>query len=187
MDSSEDLDRCGGAVHGTPTVTLFSAHREIRGHIRVIWNLAELMKHERETIVRSATLASSCLQRGLRIHRQDEELSVFPRLEQAFPGLSRRIKQVHDQHEIEEASVSTVASLCERLSAEPSFLESVRSELRLAVRHLTVSLETHMSFEERQLFPALVHLPENMQNSILAEMRERRHDFDSIPTSGDTL
>lgn len=112
---------------------------------------------------------------------------MLPRLATAFPGLAERIRQVQEQHTQEDESVFSVVTMCERLSAEPAFIQSIRSELRLAVRHVTVSLETHMSFEERQLFPALVHLPQDMQTSILSEMQHRRQKLGSIPPTGGSL
>lgn len=159
----------------SPMHLLLACHERIRKYLKICWRLGEAELHDLEAIQNSARDAATYFLEALPLHMLDEHDSIMPRLSGLSPAMDAALARMQREHLLEEDTVRELIGHCELLSESPLRLESIREDLRQCVRRLTVTLESHLSGEEREIFPALQDLPEAVQTEMVAEMRARRN------------
>lgn len=161
----------------SPMQLLLACHQRIRKYLKICWRLGEAEMHDLDAIQNSARDAAKYFLEALPLHMLDEHDSIMPRLSGLSPSMDAALARMQREHLLEEGTVRELVGYCEVLSEAPLSLESIREDLRQCVRLLTVALESHLSGEEREIFPALLDLPVEVQKEIVTEMRARRnHD-----------
>jgi iron-sulfur cluster repair protein YtfE (RIC family) len=109
------------------------------------------------------------LQRAIVRHEDDEEESVFPRLEQ-HPALRPLLNRLRGDHESQRKLVGRLA----KLVADHTAPESAAGLERVATALRTSYLD-HIKREDHQLLPAIArHIDAETQAEIAMEMAERR-------------
>ncbi len=162
----------------TPMALLLACHERIRKFLKIAWKLGEASIEEYEAVRNSARDAAHYFSESLPLHMEDEHDSILPRLAGSSPRMDAALARMHREHLEEEAAVLELIGYCKALSENPAHLDNIRDGLRECVRRLTVKLESHLSGEEREIFPALADLPDDVQQTIVLEMRARRSRTD---------
>jgi hemerythrin-like domain-containing protein len=164
-------------IDESPMQLLLACHGRIRKYLKICWQLGEAGLQDLEAIQNSARDSAKYFLEALPLHMLDEHDSIMPRLSGLSPRMDAALARMQLEHLLEEDTVRELVGYCETLSGAPLRLEAIREDLRQCVRRLTVTLESHLSGEEREIFPALLDLPIAVQTEIVAEMRARRnHD-----------
>lgn len=158
----------------TPMQLLLACHARIRKFLKVAWKLGEATDEDPEAIKNSARDTARYFSQALPLHMDDEHDSIMPRLIGSSESMDAALERMQREHLEEEGAVAELVEYCEVLSKNPADLEQIRENLRQCVRKLTVKLESHLSGEEREIFPALAALPADVQSTIVVEMRARR-------------
>ncbi|MEZ4462503.1 MAG: hemerythrin domain-containing protein [bacterium] len=159
----------------SPMALLLACHDRIRQNLKVCWKLAEADEQDVDAIRNSARNAATYLTQALPLHMEDERDSVMPRLLGQSDRLDRALICMEREHQSEVSRVQDLLRLLLRLAQDPKSLSVIRSELSFTVRHLTVSLESHLTREEKEIFPLLAALDQEEQDTIVFEMRRRRN------------
>ena len=163
---------------------LLEAHIEVRQVVSMAESLSEgsATAGARET----ATTISDHVEWLLPMHRDDEELSVAPRLLGRHPVVDNALSQMKRQHLALDGPLARVRLLCRVLAGDISRLHALRFELGAAAKDLRARLAEHHAFEESIVFPALKRfLYVDELESIGTEMRARRAP--SLPASPPSL
>lgn len=158
----------------SPTALLLACHDRIRLNLKICWKLAEASVGESDAIRNSARNAATYFTQALPLHMEDEHASVMPRLRGRSDRLDHALSCMEREHESEESRVQELIALLTRLADDPTSIEKLRAELSVCIRHLTVSLESHLAREEKEVFPPLTDLSQEEQDAIVHEMRQRR-------------
>jgi hemerythrin-like domain-containing protein len=115
---------------------------------------------------------------ALRMHEEDEERSLFPRLVARSPALGPTVERLRADHQAQQARVGEVLATCEELLASPERFAARRGALGAAAWALLDSWEVHLALEEAELFPAVrTALTSAERAAIEDEMRARRADL----------
>lgn len=152
---------------------LLACHARIRRFTR---GALALLEAEVPAIVVAATARAlvDYFGRALRLHSQDEDLSLRPRLE-AGGHLSWETAAIAAQHERIHALVDQLLVRWEVIAREPDRLGDERAGLLAPTVELGELFEAHLSLEEERVFPHVRELlTEEMDREIVREMRERR-------------
>jgi iron-sulfur cluster repair protein YtfE (RIC family) len=110
--------------------------------------------------------------RGLPFHTRDEDESILPRL--VDPELAIALDRMHREHLEHEPLVQKVVASCRDLVDAPSRWRELRTVVAGAAGALSPIMATHLLQEERDLFPAVERLGDDVQARILEEMDARR-------------
>ncbi|MBX3204850.1 MAG: hemerythrin domain-containing protein [Labilithrix sp.] len=143
-----------------------------RSHRRLEEACEALSVAAREHDIETASDVCAFFARQVRRHEEDEERSLFPRLESAgasaeLRALLARLTEDHRKHE------SLHARLEEAVSGR--FEGDVWSELSLVAASLTEAYRAHLEEEERELLPAAkALLATDALDAMSAEMAARR-------------
>lgn len=105
---------------------------------------------------------------GFRLHVEDEEVDIAPRIARAAAA------QLVAEHHGHLRDLTELLALCAELERQPEQLPAVAAALRATVGRLTVQLEAHLEFEERMIFPAIRALHRDQRDAIREAMRLRR-------------
>lgn len=158
----------------TPTNLLLACHERIRRFMKLAWKIADADGEDPDALRNSAQAVATYLTQALPLHMLDEHDSILPRLSGRTPDLDRALERMDREHVEEETAVAELVRLCRIIVEDPKRLDDIREELRLCTRHLTVRLESHLSGEEREIFPIVQTLDEETQAEIVREIRQRR-------------
>ncbi len=162
-------------IDESPMQLLLACHERIRKYLKICWRLGEAEMDDLDAIQNSARDAAKYFLEALPLHMLDEHDSIMPRLSGLSQAMDAALARMQREHLLEEDTVQELIGYCDSLSEAPLRLESIREDLRQCVRRLTVTLESHLSGEEREIFPALLELPIAVQTEIVTEMRARRN------------
>jgi hemerythrin-like domain-containing protein len=110
--------------------------------------------------------------RGLPFHTRDEEESILPLL--VAPELAPALDRMHREHLEHDALVQRIVASCRDLRDAPSRWQESRIAVAAAAGALAPLMATHLAQEERDLFPAIEQLSDDVQARILEEMDARR-------------
>lgn len=150
--------------------------RLLECHVRIREMLAmgeaiEQLGSEEETMAAAERLGRY-FTRGLPFHTRDEDESILPRL--VAPELAGPLDRMHREHLEHEPLVREVVASCRDLVDAPAHWQELRTAVARATRALSPMMATHLREEERDLFPAIERLGDDVQARILEEMDERR-------------
>jgi hemerythrin-like domain-containing protein len=112
---------------------------------------------------------------ALRVHEEDEERSLFPRLLARVPSLAQTIRSLREAHEAHAVRVGALVALCQELQTWPERFPVLREEVAQAAAALAEAWQVHLTTEETELFPsARTMLTAEDRAAIREEMRARR-------------
>jgi len=144
--------------------------RDCHGRIRSMLALAERLVAADEVAEAEVADASTRVHRyfavSLPLHLEDEEESIKPRLP-AGEALELMSRQHIDHDRMLQLLLAHWAALAQHPRGE-------RRLLRQELAALAGDLEAHLQLEERDVFPAIAALPNDVQAAIVAEMEARR-------------
>ena len=154
---------------------------ECHGRIRRFLIMARTLIDAPATTARSEIVAvAGQIERyfaeGFRLHVQDEEVDIAPRIARKA---ACRLLVEHDAHVHDIAELITA---CACLVRHPEQLATIAIAMRPTIARLAVQLEAHLEFEERVVFPAIRALPEEERDAIRRAMRARREQSPSTRT-----
>lgn len=147
-----------------PVSLLLACHDRIRRATRGVLTLSEGSLGRAEYAALSASVVRY-FEEALPHHRDDEEISVVPRLLGRSPDVDAALALMIDEHRAHEPILSGI-------------LRSLRDHeapSKEAAQLLSSHFQSHLEAEERVIFPALDQLlqPED-RDRLLREMRARR-------------
>jgi hemerythrin-like domain-containing protein len=105
---------------------------------------------------------------GFRLHVEDEEVEIAPRIAR---DAARQLRLEHDAH---VHDLAELIACCARLVRHPEQLATIASAMQPTIARLAVTLEAHLEFEERVVFPAIRALAPEQRDAIRRAMRARR-------------
>ncbi len=166
-------------VKAAPAGDVVDALLECHARIRSFSALALRLSRAGELAEGEARDAAAAVHRyfaqALPLHARDEEDSILPRLrgrEQALDAALEAMQREHGEH---GPVVARVLAACAAVAERPAELPRVASALEAAAVELERHFAVHLDAEERLVFPALrAHLPREVHQAVLAEMRARR-------------
>jgi len=164
-----------GPVDESPMQLLLACHARIRKYLKICWKIGEADTSDLEAIRNSARDSAKYFSEAMPLHMEDEHHSLTPRLAGTSDRMDAALARMQREHLHEENTVLELIDYCRTLSEKPEHLETIREDLRQCVRRLTVALESHLSGEEREIFPALMDLSKDIQAEMVLEMRARRN------------
>lgn len=155
---------------------LLSCHQKIRDITALTKRLVSAEAASLSEIPEAAERAHRYFTIALPLHERDEEDSLFPRLFGREPTLDQALLTMKEDHQSINEQLSGLVPALARLIQAPSSLLSLRADLTLWVERLSALWETHLTREERIIFPAAERfLSLEELATILEEMKERRH------------
>jgi len=151
---------------------LQGCHINIRRFLATARALASEKPATRDDVAATASSISRYFREGLPLHVADEDESVAPRLGAiAPPALLQRLDIDHASH---VGLTHRLVDLCDELGQIPDRRTEIAQRLGPAAADLSQTLETHLLWEEENLFPLLTRLHTDDHLAILGEMRRRR-------------
>lgn len=149
---------------------LLECHVRIREMLTMGQTIEELGSAEETTA--AADRLGRYFTRGLPMHTRDEDESVLPRL--VGPEFATALDRMHREHREHEPLVQEVVDSCRDLLDEPSGWQELRAIVAGASEALSPIMASHLLQEERDLFPGVQRLGDDVQARILEEMEMRR-------------
>lgn len=149
------------------------------GRIRMVTELAGKLSlaagaDERE-IVDVARRVERFYSIGIRLHAEDEDQSMMPRLLPLVPpDIERALMRMNAEHLVVDELSLVLADLCRRLFEEPGRFRELSPALRACVREVEVMWASHLVLEERVIFPRLSLVPAETRRVMADEIRARR-------------
>jgi hemerythrin-like domain-containing protein len=153
-----------------PIGMLVACHRRIEKHLAIVARSLGALRGGDAALVHEARRALRVAQLYFDgpavLHAQDEEASLFPRLQHAL------VHELALEHREHEAIYLALRSVMERLQSEVT--PALCDELELHLTALTHVYMDHMRREEDELFPVARRLELREMRAIGLEMRLRR-------------
>lgn len=112
------------------------------------------------------------LKRSVVRHEEDEEESVFPRL-QSHPTLRPLLQRLRDDHASQRKLVTKLAKLMEQRDQPGTLTRLQRTSHSLIAAYLD-----HIAREDRQLLPAIARYCSSIDEAQMAEEMTARRDSD---------
>ena len=153
---------------------LLAAHKRITRFLELASKLAGVPEMSPSDLAATANTLRDYFQHSLPLHETDEALSLWPRLVGRDPKLDSVIAQLEKDHGLAEVPRRGIVDVCRYVARAPQTLPTLAVSLREHVKLLKELLASHVSIEERLVFPALSALDLKVQDEVLAEMRKRR-------------
>lgn len=153
---------------------LLAAHHRIIRFLELASKLAGVPELSPSDLASTANTLREYFQHALPLHETDEALSLWPRLLGQDPKLDAVITRLEKEHGLAEVPRRGIVDVCRYVARAPQTLPTLAVSLREHVKLLKELLASHMSVEERLLFPAVRALDPAAQEQVLAEMRKRR-------------
>ena len=112
---------------------------------------------------------------SLPLHVADEEESILPRLRGRSTPLDEAMNVMHQEHERHKPELDSLLRLCRTLQKDPQQLPELRETLRATAATLEREFLTHLTQEEKIIFPAIrTMLGAEDREAMLRELRARR-------------
>jgi len=166
--------RIGHKASSESAISLLQGcHSNIRRFLATTRALASDKAATPEDVAGTALSVSRYFREGLPLHVADEEQSVAPRLRDVAPAGELIVRLLSD-HASHPALLEHVVELCDELGQAPERRVNIAPRLGPAAADLSQSLESHLAWEEADLFPLLPRLTPDDHLAILGEMRRRR-------------
>lgn len=153
---------------------LLATHRRITRFLELASTLANVPELSPPDLASIANTLRDYFQHSLPLHETDEALSLWPRLLGKDPKLDAVIAELEKAHGLAEVPRRGIVDVCRYVARAPQTLPTLAVSLREHVKLLKELLASHVSIEERLVFPAVGALEPKVQDDVLAEMRKRR-------------
>jgi hemerythrin-like domain-containing protein len=153
---------------------LLGSHHRITRYLELASTLAGVPEMSPPDLASTANSLRDYFQHMLPLHETDEALSLWPRLIGRDPQLDAVIAQLEKEHGLAEVPRRGIVDVCRYVARAPQTLPTLAVSLREHVKLLKELLASHMSTEERLVFPAVNALDPAAKSEVLAEMRKRR-------------
>ncbi len=154
---------------------LLDCHARIREMLALAGRLAEEPRPGDDEIVEAAERVRRYFQRSLRLHVEDEEESILPRLLERAPDAAAALERMHAEHEEHETLVASLVECCDRLREDPARWQEIHEALGRHAAELGAEMEVHLAEEEKDVFPRIASaLDETTCAQIVEEMQRRR-------------
>ncbi len=153
---------------------LLASHKRINRFLELASRLADLPEMSPSDLAVMANSLRDYFQHALPLHETDEALSLWPRLLGREPRLDAVIAQLEKDHGLAEVPRRGIVDVCRYVARAPQTLPPLAVSLREHVKLLKELLASHLSIEERLVFPAVGALDPGAQAEVLSEMRKRR-------------
>ncbi len=125
-------------------------------------------------IVRASEDCERYFTTSLRLHIEDEERSIEPRLRLADPACSSSLDAMTTQHKEHAPLLDSLCESLRRLRESPANA-SLREAAGATAIKLSALFEEHLTLEETIIFPAVQRaLSPEVQRTIVNEVRARR-------------
>ena len=156
---------------------LLGCHHRIREHLALARRLAHASTNTSHDSIRAAAArVRTYFAVAFPLHRDDEEVDIFPRLLGRSDALDEAIGRLVHDHEEHDAAVAAVVAICQTLERDPALLREHAGDLAARTRSLETELEAHIKLEETTVFPAISRMSAHEREEIHARMRTRRGD-----------
>ena len=154
---------------------LLACHHRVREHLAIARRLAQAPAEPPLDSIRAAACrVRTYFSTAFRLHRQDEEQDIFPRLLGRSDELDAAVGELLHDHEDHERHIAAIVELCAVLEHHPSRLPAVAADLAEHVHVLEGELTAHILLEEQTMFPAIAKMSEAEREQIHECMRARR-------------
>ncbi|MBS2028513.1 MAG: hemerythrin domain-containing protein [Deltaproteobacteria bacterium] len=152
-----------------PLGFLLECHGRIRHFMGLADRLAKLNDVGPSERAQAATAVHRYFTVAFHLHASDEDELLIPALRQhAEPALRERLDALEPEHRVLDALVAELGPLWARIGAAPAEWGGCREQLASVGARLAEAIERHLSFEEREIFPAAARL---LDCVTLAELR----------------
>lgn len=154
-----------------PVARMADCHERIRRFVGGLDRLAGLDDPADPRAPEAARQIARYFREGLRLHAQDEDLSVAPRLRGADPALDALLDRLEADHAAVDAALPAVLADLDAVAGGAPV-----ERPRFAAHHARVAgiLLPHLEEEEGAFFAAVHALPEAERRRIVEEMVARR-------------
>lgn len=160
---------------GDVVALLLGCHQRVREHLALARRVANAPESATPaSISAAAARVRTYFRIAFPLHRQDEEIDIFPRLSGIDAELDAAIDELIRDHEAHDHDVERLIAICADLERDPSLLPVRRDQLADVVRLLDTELASHLTLEERTVFLALGRLSALAREKIHQAMRARR-------------
>ena len=154
---------------------LLACHHRIREHLALARRLAAARADTpHESIRGAAARVRTYFSLAFPLHRDDEEVDIFPRLAGRSAEVDAAIARLVEEHATHDEAVTAVIELCEALEREPATLAANATALARALQVLEGELDAHTRLEEAVVFPAISEMSAQEREEIHEGMRKRR-------------
>ncbi len=163
------------ASNGDVVDLLIACHHRIREHLVLGRRIAHAPPHTTPESLRGAAgRVRDYFGRAFPLHRADEEDDIFPLLLGRSDQLDIAIGELMKDHGRHESLVATIVEICTEIERDPAQTAVHAERLSACVQELEKELVTHLSLEERTVFPAITTMKWEERQGILDRMRKRR-------------
>ena len=153
---------------------LLAAHKRMTRFLELASKLAGVPEMSPSDLAATANTLRQYFQHALPLHETDEALSLWPRLVGRDPALDTLIARLEKDHGLAEVPRRGIVDVCRYVARAPQTLPTLAVSLREHIKLLKELLASHVSVEERLVFPAVDALDPDAKTQVLAEMRKRR-------------
>ena len=153
---------------------LLASHHRITRFLELASKLAGVPQLSPSDLAATANSVRDYFQHALPLHETDEALSLWPRLVGRDPRLDAVLAQLEKDHGLAEVPRRGIVDVCRYVARAPQTLPTLAVSLREHVKLLKELIASHVSIEERLVFPAVNALDPAAKAEVLAEMRKRR-------------
>ncbi len=153
---------------------LLAAHHRISRFLELAAKLASVPALSPSDLAATANTVREYFQAALPLHETDEALSLWPRLLGRDTDLDAVLAQLETDHGLAEVPRRGIVDVCRYVARAPQTLPTLAVSLREHVKLLKELLASHVSVEERRVFPAVKALDAAAQAEVIAEMLKRR-------------
>lgn len=154
-----------------PVDLLMACHARIRRYCGGLQALCEVEPGD-PRVQATAQACHRYFGEALHLHGQDEDSSVFPRLQPHLDARQRVVvAELSEQHLIMDASTPSV------LESLSQIADLDQGQVRAVFEPYWTLLLAHIAREEEVLFPALTQLTVTQQLEIVSEIRGRRRAY----------
>jgi hemerythrin-like domain-containing protein len=162
-----------------PLGMLMACHRRLEAKLTTLKRVIEVYQQRDEERYDQAAGAIGMVIRHLhgpgRLHHEDEEISLFPRMIARDPAVEKRLARLEFEHEKLEVQWSALLPLLVRLSEGHELLDTELTTLAQGVAVLTEGYLTHIHEEDEQIYAEAKRLLSEEELALLGtEMAARR-------------
>jgi iron-sulfur cluster repair protein YtfE (RIC family) len=161
-----------------PVVWLEECHQRIRLFSNLACRLCEKAPEDRRPQwTQGAGRVLRYFQDAFPLHVQDEDISVFPKVERWMTSPKQRtvFRLLEEQHRKAEQMLINSLPLWKQMASGDELSNEQYSKLEAWCAELVKELEQHLVLEELELFPILrIRLSSTESEAILKEMKARR-------------
>jgi iron-sulfur cluster repair protein YtfE (RIC family) len=135
-----------------PLEHLMACHRRIEERLDTLERAGRFLWERREEALEAIRNAFAFLDRNGVMHTEDEEQSVFPRLQGKLGAEQAALVQdLESDHQLAEATYAELKTIVEQVTAAPERNEELRSEYTSVVADLCGLYRRHIAREDTEL------------------------------------